>query len=49
MWQLPREIDDNEFKEKYDIDHCRLIATFNLSDPDTQYDAFSWMNCQPLL
>ena len=40
MWQLSREIDDNEYKEKYDIDHCRPIATFNLSDPDDKYDAF---------
>ena len=49
MWQLPREMDDNEFKENYDINHCRPIATFNLSNPDEQYDAFFWQNCQPLL
>ena len=30
MWQLPREMDDNKFKESNDIDHCRPIATFNL-------------------
>ena len=40
MWQLLREMDDNKFKENYDIDHCRPIATFNLSDPNAQYDAF---------
>ena len=49
MWQLPHEMDDNEFKENYQIDHCRAIATFNLSDSDAQYDEFSWQNCQPLL
>ena len=42
-------MDYNEFKENYDIDHCRPIATFNLSDPNAQYDAFFWQNCQPLL
>ena len=40
MWQLPREMDDNEFKENYDFDHCRQIATFNLSDLNAHYDAF---------
>ena len=32
MWQLSHEMDDNEFKELYEIDHCRLLATFNLSN-----------------
>ena len=48
-WQLPYEMDDNEFKENYDIDHCRPIATFDLSNPENQYDAFHWSNCQSLL
>ena len=42
-------MNNDEFRKSYDIDHCRPIATFNLSDPDAQYDAFSWQNCQPLL
>ena len=42
-------MDDNEFKENYNIDHCRPIATFDLSNPENQYDAFHWSNCQPLL
>ena len=33
IWQLPYEMDDNEFKENYHINHCRAIATFDLSDP----------------
>ena len=43
-WQLPYDMNDDEFRQNYDIDHCRPIATFNLSDPDAQYDAFSWQN-----
>ena len=30
----------DEFKKRYHIDHVRPIATFNLSDPERQYDAF---------
>ena len=37
MWQLPHEMDDYEFKENYYIDHCRAIATFDLSDPGNQF------------
>ena len=48
-WQLSHEMDDTEFKENYDIDHCRPIATFDLSNPENQFDAFHWSNCQPLL
>ena len=48
-WQLPHEMDDSEFKENYEIDHCRPIATFDLFNPENQYDAFHWSNCQPLL
>ena len=42
-------MNDNEFRQNYDIDHFRPLATFNLSDPDAQYDAFFWQNWQPLL
>ena len=42
-------MDDNEFKENYEIDHCRPIVTFDLSNPENQYDAFHWSNSQPLL
>ena len=49
MWQLPHEMDDSEFKENYEIDHCRPILTFDLFNPENQYDAFHWSNCQPLL
>ena len=49
MWQLPYEMDDNEFKENYHIDHCRAIATFDLSDPGNQFKSFNWQNTQPLL
>ena len=48
-YQLPYDMNDDEFRKNYDIDHCRPIATFNLSDPDAQYDAYFWQNCQPLL
>ena len=40
---------DDEFKENYDSDHCRPIASFDLSNPEHQYDAFHWNNCQFLL
>ena len=48
-WQLPYEMNDDEFKKRFHIDHVRPIATFNLSDPESQYDAFDWTNTQPLL
>ena len=48
-WQLPYEMSDDEFKKRYHVDHVRPIATFNLSDPESQYDAFHWTNTQPLL
>ena len=40
---------NHEFKENYDIDNCLPIATFNLNNPENQYDASHWSNCQPLL
>ena len=49
QFQLPYSIDDSEFREYFHIDHCMPLATFNLVDPQNQYDAFSWQNCQPLL
>ena len=49
MWHLPHEMDVSEFKQNYEIDHCIPIATFALSNPKYQYDAFHWSNCQPLL
>ena len=42
-------MNDDEFKKCYHIDHVKPIATFNLSDPESQYDAFNWTNTQPLL
>ena len=40
---------DDEFKKSYHIDHVRPISSFDLSDPESQYDAFIWTNTQPLL
>ena len=48
-WQLPYEMSDDEFNKLFHIDHVRPIATFNLSDPESQYDAFHWTNAQPML
>ena len=42
-------MDDNEFRNNFEIDHCRPLATFDFSDQEQQYDAFSWTNTQPLL
>ena len=49
QFQLPYFMDDSEFREHFHIDHCRPIATFDLSNPENQYDAHDWSNCQPLL
>ena len=49
IWQLPYEMEDNEFKENYHIDHCRAIATFDLSNEENQFIAFGWQNTQSLL
>ena len=49
MWQLPHEIDENEFKVNYHIDHCRAIATFDRSDTANQFTAFNWQNTEPIL
>ena len=49
QFQLPYSIDDSEFRELFHIDHCRPLATFDLSNPENQYDAYVWSNCQPLL
>ena len=48
-WQLPYDMTDDEFKKAYHVDHVRPIATFNLSDPESQYNAFHRSNTQPLL
>ena len=48
-WQLPYDMTNEEFKDKYQIDHVRAISTFDMSIPDNQYIAFHWSNCQPLL
>ena len=48
-FQLPYEMDDNEFKENYHIDHVVALANFDLSIPENQFIAFSWQNCAPLL
>ena len=49
MWQLNDNISDDEFKKCFHIDHVRPISSFDLSDPESQYDAFHWSNCAPLL
>ena len=49
MWQISYDISDDEFKNNWQIDHVRPISSFNLSNPNDQYDAFFWQNCQPLL
>ena len=43
------DISDDEFKEKYHIDHVKAIANFDLSKLENQYEAFKWQNCRPLL
>ena len=48
-WQLPYEMNDDEFKKRFHIDHVRPISSFDLSDPENQYGAFHWTNTQPLL
>ena len=49
MWQLNDDISDDEFKKNYHIDHVKPISSFNLSDPESQFEAFGWPNCCPLL
>ena len=41
-------MDNNEFRKNYHIDHCRPIASLDLSNQDYQFEAFHWTNCQPL-
>ena len=48
-FQLPYEMDNNEFKENYHIDHVVPLASFDLSIPENLFIAFSWQNCAPLL
>lgn len=40
---------NEEFKEKYHIDHVQPLSTFDYSIPKNQYKAFSSTNCQPRL
>ena len=48
-WQLPHEIDDNEFRTNFQIGHVVPLASIDLSIPENQFIAFSWQNCAPLL
>ena len=46
---LPYDVNDDEFKNNYDIDHVVALANFDLSHQKNQFIAFSWQNCRPLL
>ena len=49
QFQLPYEMNDDEFKKLYDVDHVRPISSFDLSIEGNQFEAFVWTNCCPLL
>ena len=40
---------DEEFRNKYDIDHVVPLSSFDFSIPENQFIAFNWQNCSPLL
>ena len=42
-------MNDDEFRKEFEIDHVKPIASFNLSDKESQYEAFKWQNSRPLL
>ena len=46
---LPYDMNDEEFRNKYDIDHVVPLSSFDLSIPENQFIAFNWQNCSPLL
>lgn len=35
-------------REQWNIDHIEPISAFDLSDPEQQYKAFNFKNCQPM-
>ena len=49
MWQVFREIEDNEFKQNFHIDHVVILSTFDWLNPENQFIAFNWQNTQFLL
>ena len=42
-------MNDDEFRKEFEIDHVKQLASFNLSDKESQYEAFKWQNARPLL
>ena len=40
QFQLPYEMNDDEFTKLYDIDHVKPIVTFDLPDSNAQYEDF---------
>ena len=48
-FNLPYNMNDDEFKNNYEIDHVVPLSSFDLSIPENQFIAFNWQNCSPLL
>ena len=49
FYQSPYPMNDDDFRKDFEIDHVKPIASFNLSDKESQYQAFKWENSRPLL
>ena len=49
FFQSPYPMNDGEFRQDFEIDNVKPIASFNLSDKESQYEAFKWQNARPLL
>ena len=39
-------MNDNEFRNNYEIDHVVPLSSFDLSNQDNQFIAFNWQNCR---
>ena len=42
-------MNDEKFRNKYDIDHVVPLSSVDLSIPENQFIAFNCQNCSPLL
>ena len=46
---MPYDMNDDEFRNNYEIDHVVALANFDLSDQKNQFISFNWQNCRALL
>ena len=42
-------MNDNEFRNNYEIDHVVALANFDFSNKENQFIAFNWQKCRALL